>query len=140
MGDLTTNFGSKEFACPCCGRVKVDGVLVASLQRMRDFMGESIYITSGFRCSVYNRLCGGVKRSQHVSGKAADIWAADMDGLFLAAKVEFINGGIGIYPDANFIHVDTRGTKARWGRVNGEYVSYQAALGPWMELIKGALC
>ena len=33
----------------------------------------------------------------------------------------FANGGIGVY-DEGFIHVDVRDGKARWARINGNYV------------------
>jgi hypothetical protein len=58
-----------------------------------------------------------------------------MEKLFLAAKVEFVDGGLGVYPDSNFIHVDVRGTKARWGRIKGEYVGWEQALPVWIEFI-----
>ena len=36
-----------------------------------------IIVTSGFRCEEVNRKVGGVTRSQHLTGQAADIHLAD---------------------------------------------------------------
>jgi hypothetical protein len=38
--------------------------------------------------------------------------------------------GLGIYPDWAHpgFHLDLRGYKARWGRVEGSYVAYEEAL------------
>lgn len=43
------------------------------LQPLRNEMGESITISSGYRSPALNRLVGGVSNSQHVTGQAADI-------------------------------------------------------------------
>jgi len=47
-------------------------------------------------------------------------------GDALAGQVEaFHQGGIGVYPDEVFIHVDVRGKKDRWVRVDGRYVGVE---------------
>lgn len=43
------------------------------LQPLRDVIGESIPISSGYRSPALNKLVGGVTNSQHVTGQAADI-------------------------------------------------------------------
>ena len=43
------------------------------LQPLRDAMGESIKIGSGYRCPQLNRAVGGVPNSQHINGEAADL-------------------------------------------------------------------
>jgi hypothetical protein len=43
------------------------------LQPLRDAMGESIKIGSGYRCPQLNKAVGGVPNSQHVKGEAADL-------------------------------------------------------------------
>jgi hypothetical protein len=43
------------------------------LQPLRDAMGESIKIGSGYRCPQLNKAVGGVSNSQHVKGEAADL-------------------------------------------------------------------
>lgn len=43
------------------------------LDPLREAFGSPIKITSGYRCYLLNKMVGGVKNSQHMSGKAADI-------------------------------------------------------------------
>ena len=47
--------------CQCC------------LEPTRQHFGLPILVTSGYRCSMLNRLVGGVANSQHLEGEAADI-------------------------------------------------------------------
>jgi len=81
MGDLSKNFSRSEFACHCgCGFDSPEPLLVESLQTIRDHFGP-VRIRSGCRCLKYNRTLTDSKgrrlskdTSQHVFGKAADIW------------------------------------------------------------------
>jgi hypothetical protein len=43
------------------------------LQPLRDAIGESIKIGSGYRCPQLNKAVGGVANSQHIKGEAADL-------------------------------------------------------------------
>lgn len=43
------------------------------LQPLRDFVGKPIVVNSGYRSKEVNRLVGGVKNSQHLTGEAADL-------------------------------------------------------------------
>ena len=43
------------------------------LQPIRDHYGQPVKISSGFRCQALNKAVGGVSRSQHMRGQAADI-------------------------------------------------------------------
>ena len=43
------------------------------LQPLRDYVGRPIIVNSGYRTKVVNRLVGGVKNSQHLTGEAADL-------------------------------------------------------------------
>jgi hypothetical protein len=43
------------------------------LDPLREAWGSPIRVTSGYRCYTLNQLVGGAKKSQHLSGKAADI-------------------------------------------------------------------
>lgn len=123
---LTDNFFSTDFDCKChhpfCTYTLIDTDLVDSLDVLADKFG-SIEITSGFRCSVHNNEVGGKPGSQHLQGKAVDIktiFASLNELYFTAVKIEnFLNGGVGVYN--NFIHLDVRGYKARWGNhIEGE--------------------
>jgi hypothetical protein len=46
------------------------------LQPLRDWSGNAVYVSSGFRCVVLNKEIGGSKTSDHVHGRAADIDSA----------------------------------------------------------------
>ncbi len=43
------------------------------LEPTRIALGDSIYITSGYRTRELNRIVGGVKNSKHIMGLAADL-------------------------------------------------------------------
>ena len=70
---LTENFNLKEFECPCCHTVLLHPLLVLKLQKLRDEWGLPLIINSGYRCEVHNREVGGVIRSLHKVGQAADV-------------------------------------------------------------------
>lgn len=105
---------------------------------------DRMVIMSGYRTPQYNRSIGNVKFSRHVYGDAADIFVDNdgnyrMDDLnndgkhdigdadVMAGIINELNqrsdfkallGGLGVYgPKPHrgaFIHIDTRGVKARW--------------------------
>ena len=105
MTKLSKHFHDYEFSCPCCGKNKVAGELVAKLQELRDIIGEPIFITSGYRCIVENKKVGGHSKSAHLLGKGVDIqvkgWLP-MPFAHIASKIKGIR--IGIYPE--HIHID----------------------------------
>lgn len=121
---LTQNFSLQEFACKDGTQVPAELLpnvqrLAAQLQILRDHLGESIHINSGYRSPEYNKKVGGKKASQHLLAKAADITvksktpkqlAAIIEKLISEGKLKF--GGMGVYP--GFVHVDIRNGKARW--------------------------
>ena len=124
MAKITTNFSLQEFNSKC-GREIPNNVLpniiqlAKNLQVLRDALGKTIFITSGYRSPQHNKKIGGAKDSQHVKGMAADIKVSGMtpkevalviEGLIEQGKIK--QGGIGIYP--SWVHYDIRGTKARW--------------------------
>lgn len=48
--------------------------LVANvLDPLREVYGKPIVVSSGYRCARLNRAVGGVAKSQHLTGQAADI-------------------------------------------------------------------
>lgn len=51
----------------------LDKLVVNVLDPLREAFGSPIKITSGYRSYLVNKMVGGVKNSQHMSGKAADI-------------------------------------------------------------------
>ncbi len=117
MGDLTKNFSRHEFTCHCgCGADFVQMRLVLALQRMRDILGAPLSVNSGYRCRSHNHKVGGSKNSMHLHGLAADVSGPTVPDLESAANDvdAFIDGGIGLYRGR--IHVDVRGTRARWDK------------------------
>jgi uncharacterized protein YcbK (DUF882 family) len=107
--DLSDHFAAKEFFCKCgiCMDQVIDIFLVGRLQILRDTIGEPIKITSGYRCERHNTQIKGSPNSQHLQGKAADIYVIGMDPSELAGRA-YINGFKGIGVASNFVHVDTR--------------------------------
>ncbi len=111
---------------------------------MNDLTVSNMVIMSGYRTPQYNKAIGNVKFSRHVYGDAADIFVDNdgnyrMDDLnndgrvnikdadVMANMIAELNkrseykgliGGLGVYgPKPHrgpFIHIDTRGLKARW--------------------------
>ncbi|MCL4500443.1 MAG: D-Ala-D-Ala carboxypeptidase family metallohydrolase [Deltaproteobacteria bacterium] len=138
MGDLSPHFCRKEFACHCCGGLPLYWVegeippLVAALEQLRALAGQPVVVVSGYRCRKHNAEVGGEKNSQHLLGKAADIHIPGKslrEVYKLACKVRaFKNGGIGVYPNQGFVHVDVRQGQARWGQLHGRYVAIEEAL------------
>lgn len=126
MGDLSTHFSKKELACRDCGKCEVTSELIDALEALRSLGPEEIIVDDGYRCFEHNAAVGGVRSSQHLLGKAADIRIGKLSIQEMYARAlkipEFRGGGIGVY-DNGFIHVDVRDTgEARWARVQGRYV------------------
>ena len=124
MAKITTNFSLDEFKCKDGSEIPNDVLpniieLAKNLQVLRDYIGKSITINSGYRSPKYNAKIGGVKDSQHLRGTAADIRVSGMtpkevalviEGLIESGKMK--EGGVGVYP--TFTHYDIRNRKARW--------------------------
>lgn len=73
------NFNEWEFKCPCCGSVGkgIYKSLVIALQDLRNETGKPIGISSGYRCSNFNKQVGGDTNSAHLQGGAADFYFED---------------------------------------------------------------
>jgi len=115
MGDISKNFNRSEFECKCgdCGCDTVDHTLLEMLQTIRDKFG-ALKITSGHRCEDHNKSVSGRPNSYHLQGRAADFQPLKADVIDVANFIEQENWphGLGVYSD--FIHLDSRNTKARW--------------------------
>ena len=119
-GWLSEHFRHHEFACPCCGVCAIQLRLIDALEDLRAKCGNSpVTVTSGFRCWAWNETVGGVPKSQHCEGTAADIVIAGRYPIEIAEVAEhiepFSHGGIGVYQDRGFVHLDVRHDgPARW--------------------------
>lgn len=112
---MSKYFKPKEMACKCgCGFDKLSERLYFTLDIIRDYIDRPIIVNSACRCAKHNQAVGGVKNSQHVQGRAADIRAKDMTAGTLWQKIKELHGmgrlpylkGLGRYD--NFVHVDVR--------------------------------
>ena len=76
---------------------------------------SEIQILSGYRTPAHNfRLEGAAKQSLHMKGMAADIYIPGLATKVLALMSRYVGaGGVGVYLDKNFIHVDT-GSIRQW--------------------------
>ena len=61
------------------------------LQPLRDALGVSITISSGFRPEELNRLIGGSTTSAHMDGRAADIIVEGIKPLQVAEAIVLLN-------------------------------------------------
>ena len=99
------------------------------LQNILEEKGYDKYafiIKRGHRTPNYNNEIGGASRSKHIKGEALDLKIKDIDKngyysdldksivLKIVEKVIGNDGGIGKYPGSRIIHIDVRGTRARW--------------------------
>ena len=119
--ELSDHFSLHEFACPCCGAVKIHPRLIIALEKLRTAYGKPIPIASGYRCIAYqhayyfmlNRerrrhLLAPIavpKGSKHMKGIAADplLKLTEKDVKLLKA-CGFTGIGIG----ENRCHLDVR--------------------------------
>lgn len=121
---FTKNFNKREFNSKDGARMPASVIpnvreLAKNLQVIRDVIGCPLHINSAYRSPAHNKRIGGVKNSQHLLGKAADIVSRNHSPQQLYAIIEdLINqgkvkeGGLGLYN--SFVHYDIRGVKARW--------------------------
>lgn len=114
---ISQHFGVWEFKCKDNSRVIVlDKALVELLEIIRLHYNKPLHINSGYRTVQYNAsLKNSSPKSQHILGKAADIWLNDVSPKQLYSWLDssYPNSlGIGIYD--TFVHVDVREGKSRW--------------------------
>lgn len=120
-------FKYSEFDCKCGKCERPQGVpsqeLIDILTKIRKHYNQPVIINSGYRCEAHNKAVGGSANSQHFKGSAVDIivkntptqsvweyvlknWGDSPLGLAIKRNKGNIYAG--------FVHIDTRGKKARW--------------------------
>lgn len=104
-----------RFACKCgCGFDTVDVDLHTLVRIVENEFGP-ITINSACRCREHNRLVKGSQGSQHTLGRAIDFYVPGTDIENVATWIEARHSDIGLGRYNNFLHIDTRGYRARWG-------------------------
>lgn len=92
---------------------------MCGVQRWLSARGRAgvIEILSGFRTQTTNNATeGAAKNSMHLQGRATDFVVAGVSASTLGAMArEFNRGGIGVYFDKGFVHIDT-GAPRVWVR------------------------
>lgn len=108
-----------------------------AFERVRELCGFPLIVNSGYRSPAYNARIGGAAKSMHVQGQALDLHPAPAKGYAgrpgdknsgnrqeearrlkrlgeaaEQARDEKYLQGIGYY--ANFVHIDTRASRATW--------------------------
>jgi uncharacterized protein YcbK (DUF882 family) len=105
-------FKPEEFACHCCGVIKMDAAFLDKLDRLRDQCGFPLTVLSGYRCSEHNSIVSetGVD-GPHTFGLAADIQCSGANAWYVldhAMSLGFHGIGVKQKGDigARFLHLD----------------------------------
>jgi len=97
-----------------------EGLLDVLFSLSRALDGGVFEVISGYRSAATNaKLVANSarvsKNSLHMQGRAIDVRLAGVDTRLLrAAAVELRAGGVGFYPESDFVHLDT-GRPRTWG-------------------------
>jgi len=76
MGNLSQHFDTvlDRIACPCgCGYDNIDHNIINIMEKVREAIKHPLIVSSGCRCSQYNKKVSHVNLSAHTKGKAVDI-------------------------------------------------------------------
>lgn len=88
------NFELKEIKCKCGGKycngfpTGFSYKLMENMQKVRDYFGKAVIITSGLRCPTHNKNVGGVSNSKHTQGKAVDFYVKGVSYSKLKAYID----------------------------------------------------
>lgn len=101
---------------PQSDSIKQNIILLANeLDNVRSAWGKPIGVTSWYRPPAINAAVGGVPNSQHITGKAADIYPINGDiWAFQKWLDSHWNKALGYGAKKGFVHVDLRPGKLRW--------------------------
>jgi len=128
---LSKHFNVQEFRCKC-GKthdILISQELVYQLERLFDTLDCSkIIVSSGHRCSEYDKRIGNSGVGQHILGKAADVYCYDQNNKAISTKIvscvaqDLGFGGIANINSAyTWIHLDVRTSNIYMGN---EIINY----------------
>lgn len=123
---ITEHFNIAEFFSKCSGMNfhMLDKRLIVAAQRLRDFYGSPIMITSSYRHKSCNEAAGGVPKSRHRAGRAIDLVFVNkaahdrftqdvVENNYIVTVLKALNvNRIGLYN--KHIHIDTRNDEYKY--------------------------
>jgi uncharacterized protein YcbK (DUF882 family) len=104
-----------RFACKCCGVDLVTDRAKEAFLSLEALIGQTLTITSAYRCPRHNRAVGGSKYSRHTFAKDALDVLCKNDGArkrFIEEAIKLGFNGIGL--GETFVHIDMRPNKMTW--------------------------
>lgn len=76
------------------------------LEALRNALDAPVIITSGLRCEIRNAEVGGIPRSKHRIGQAADLYAPGIDIERVASIAESLGLTTILYLEQGFVHCE----------------------------------
>lgn len=121
-------FKEAEFRCKCGKCVGLPDKmppdeLIEILTTIRRHFDSPVMIRSAYRCAEHNKRVGGAPKSRHLVGDAVDFVVIAVPTAEVFEYCESLPNadklGLAIKHNpqnkfAGFVHLDTRGVKARW--------------------------
>ncbi len=107
-------FQPSELACKCgrldCDAAPMDPVLLIKLDGLRLEFNEPMKLTSARRCEFWNRspTVQGAKDSQHLYGRAVDVWCPDSVFRYRLMAAAVKHGFRAFGTGKTFLHMDIR--------------------------------
>lgn len=101
-------FRKAEFACKCgCGADEMEEKLIKTADKVREYFGNPIVVSSGRRCTTHNARAGGVSDSRHLRGKAMDFCVSGLSASMVLTYVQNLPEIRYAYAiDNDFVHMD----------------------------------
>lgn len=75
------------------------------LDRVREHVGQALRVNSGCRCAYWNKMQGGVPRSEHETGEGVDLTCEYSSARYKILEAAFACGVKRIGIGKRFIHL-----------------------------------